>query len=179
MTAAMKYPDLYVPFESDPGIWKMFTYRQDRSLLKEIINPGVPYIWIHNYAVGGKDWELFNLPVFGKDSGFAVKVRSFKLDFIVSSQRFLEILPELDDKPIHLVQLYEEPPYFLMLDQVSGMTKYELLKRSGFYLEYLEAGDKGLGEFSSSNGDLWKNLNRAGKALFDEIPEFTDIEAVN
>ena len=161
----MKYPDLYTPEELYPGTWKMHIYHSDHRLLLQALNPGVPFVWLHNFSFGGLEWGMHSFPIFDGQSEVALFTREFELDLIIPTERFIDVLPELGDKHLHVIQLYEKPPYFLKLDKVSGMPKYELLKRSGYYFEYRDGKGKDLGEIVSNNEEFWEGIQASREEI--------------
>ena len=85
--------------------------------------------------VGNGSWENYRLLLFQDKVSHDVLAKQVVFDFIVLTERFKQILPQLDPG-IHVIQLNILPPHYLEPDRLEGTRWYKLLSECDWLFEF-------------------------------------------
>lgn len=115
------------------GVYSLILWAPESGLLNELLDKNKPYVLCWDYQIGNYIWEDFALPLIDLCEPINVLSRMARFDFILPTERFLEILPRL--KPaIKAVQLDTMPPAYLDMNRIKGKERYRLLNECGWYV---------------------------------------------
>ena len=103
-----------------------------KEILYSIINKSYKYIWCVNYAADTNVWNNRMTSLYGIEIQ-DVLTRNLKMEYLMKTEDFLEIIPFLNGSP-HLLQINAIPPYYLDLNKLPDHTKYKLLKDENNFL---------------------------------------------
>jgi hypothetical protein len=101
-------------------------------------------------------WRDYRLPLFLDKDAHDVSSRLVLFDFIVSTEKFKEILPKLD-AGVHVIQLNEMPPDNFDLDKIKGKERYRLLAEGDWLFEFDVSGND-YGQIASPKEELLQSI---------------------
>ena len=107
------------------GIYCVLLDFPTKEILYSIINKSYKYIWCVNYAADTNVWNNRMTSLYGIEIQ-DVLTRNLKMEYLMKTEDFLEIIPFLNGSP-HLLQINAIPPYYLDLNKLPDHTKYKLL----------------------------------------------------
>lgn len=81
--------------EIHPSVFWMLLDFPTSKLLPFILSDEYQYVWCHNHRVGNYSWNEYLLPLFQDKVAYDVVSRIVLFDFIVSTEKFKELLPKL------------------------------------------------------------------------------------
>ena len=122
------------------------------DILLDLLNPDVPYVLCWDHSTGDYSWQQYRLPLTTPDSEHEIYSRILKFDFLISTQEFISLLPEMS-AGIKMVQIRQMPPDYLDLSVIQGRERYRLLSECGWELELRTPGNDS-GELLSPNREL-------------------------
>ena len=154
--------------EIHPGVFWMLLDFPTSRLLTFILSDEYRYIWCHNHRVGNYSWSEYRLPLFQDKDAHDVASRIVLFDFIVSTEKFKEILPKVD-AGVHVIQLNEMPPDHLDLDKIKGNERYRLLAESDWLFEFDVPGND-YGQIASPKEELLQSLLRNPAIDLNDLP---------
>jgi len=112
--------------EIAPGVYWVLLWCPQSNILRELLHPQSPYVLCWDHQVGNYIWHEFRLPIVHATQPISVISRIARFDFILPTQRFLEILPKIGPA-IKAVQLGSMPPDYLDMRKIKGKTLYRIL----------------------------------------------------
>src|SRR6266496_306048 len=119
--------------EVEPGVYWVLFWCPESHILRELLDPHMSFVLCWDHDVGNSTWSEFCLPVLNPREPIDVLSRSARFDFMLPTQRFLEILPQM--KPaIKAVQLSSVPPDYLDMQHIKGKQLYRILSECGWHL---------------------------------------------
>lgn len=121
--------------EIQSGVFWTLLDRPTSKLLRFILSDEYRFVWCHKHSVGNYLWEDYRLPLFEDRVGHELLMKLAVFDFIVTTEKFKEILPKFD-AGIHVIQLNRLPPQYLDLDKVKGKERYRLLGECDWLFEF-------------------------------------------
>jgi len=154
--------------EIHPGVFWMLLDFPTSRLLPFILSDEYRYIWCHNHRVGNYSWAEYRLPLFRDNDAHDVASRIVLFDFIVSTEKFKEILPKVD-AGVHVIQLNEMPPDHFDLDKIKGKERYRLLRESDWLFEFDVPGND-YGHIASPKEELLHSLLRNPAIDLKDLP---------
>jgi hypothetical protein len=119
--------------EIAPGVYWTLLWRPESSILCELLDPQTPYVLCWDHLVGNYSWQEFRLPIVEATEAMDVASRIANIDFIISTERFLKILPKMGPA-IKAVQLGSMPPDYLDMRQITGKQLYRILGECGWHV---------------------------------------------
>lgn len=144
--------------EIHSGVFWMLLNHPTSKHLPYILSDEYQYVWCHNHIVGNYSWKEYRLPLFQDKVAYDVVSRIVLFDFIVSTEKFKEILPELAPG-VHVIQLNKMPPDYFDLDKIKGKERYRLLAECEWLFEFDVPGND-YGQITSPREELLQNLLR-------------------
>ena len=103
------------------------------AFLPYLIRDDFQFIWVSEHQIRNSwTWESHSLPLFEASKNYKVLARQLNFDFIVPTEVFKQLLPEIHGG-ITLTQLNIIPNHYLN-SKLKGRTRYDLLKRECDYL---------------------------------------------
>lgn len=119
--------------EVAPGVYWVLFWCPESYILNELLDPQTPFVLCWDHDVGNYTWRDFYLPVLDPREPIDVLSRTANFDFILPTQKFLEILPQM--KPaIKAVQLSSVPPDYLDMKRIQGKQLYRILSECGWHV---------------------------------------------
>ena len=89
--------DTELPIRFHNSLYSCMLSYSRASLLKEILDESVPYVWVRDHApVERYGWWKTSLSLREHGPAFEINVRGVVFDIQLSTKRFLEILPEFE-----------------------------------------------------------------------------------
>ena len=120
------------------GHYQLILDFPDKSELYKIIDIEYKYVWIFNHIEDAVEWSLYKHSLFGKFCDKTkIKARNIKMDALIETEDFFQFIPSISST-IKIIQTNIEPPYYLNLDNLSGKSRYDLLKSKIDYLFELD-----------------------------------------
>jgi hypothetical protein len=154
--------------EIHPSVFWMLLDFPTSKLLPFLLSDEYQYVWCHNHIVGNYSWDEYRLPLFQDKVAYDVVSRIVSFDFIVSTEKFKEILPKLD-AGVHVVQLNKMPPDYFDLDRVKGKERYRLLAECDWLFEFDVPGND-YGQIASPKEELLQNLLQNPAVDLNDLP---------
>ena len=106
--------------------------------LVNIIDVSYKYIWGISHIENSLEWESYDYLLFGnKVKADTTMARNVEMEFLIDTHAFLHLIPKINQS-IKIIQTNIIPPYYLNIKQLSGKSKYDLLKDKIDYLFELE-----------------------------------------
>jgi len=102
------------------------------DLLRCILDESYKYVWVVNYNMQSCEWGKDSHHLLG-ESIKNVQIRNMKLDFLMDTSEFVKWIPCIKSN-LHILQVNKIPPYYLDMKNITGKTKYDLLKKDADYL---------------------------------------------
>ncbi|HXG64710.1 MAG TPA: hypothetical protein VNO70_06355 [Blastocatellia bacterium] len=119
--------------EIAPGVYYVLLWGPESHILRGLLDPLMPYVLCWEHQVGNFTWREFHMPVTNPTEPTNVLSRIAKFDFILPTQRFLDVLPYM--KPaIKAVQLNNVPPDYLDMRRIRGKQLYRILGECGWHV---------------------------------------------
>lgn len=119
--------------EIAPRIYSVTLWCPESSLLQQLLDPVAPYVLCWDHTVGTFEWREFSLPVFDPLDPISGYSRVAGFDFVLSTKRFLDILPRLEPA-IKAVQMRILPPAYLDMRRIRGKELFRILGECGWHL---------------------------------------------
>ena len=154
--------------EIHPSVFWMLLDSPTSKLLPFLLSDEYQYVWCHNHIVGNYSWDEYRLPLFQDKVAYDVVSRIVSFDFIVSTEKFKEILPKLG-AGVHVVQLNKMPPDYFDLDSVKGKERYRLLAECDWLFEFDVPGND-YGQIASPNEELLQKLLQNPVGDLNDLP---------
>ena len=106
--------------------------------LVNIIDASYKYVWGISHIENSLEWKSYDYLLFGnKVNADATMVRNLEMEFLVDTHVFLRLIPNINQS-VKIIQTNNIPPYYLNIKQLSGKSKYDLLKDKIDYLFEME-----------------------------------------
>ena len=141
----------------------------ETSLLRELLDPSVPYVLEWGHRVGHYKWEPFRVPLLEPTETEEVLSRGFQCDYVLPTARFLELLPRM--RPgIGAVQLRGLPPDFLDLDRIRGRERFRVLEAIGGWHVLLDAPGNDFAQVCSPSRQVVEKAVTLHRAAFGDDP---------
>ena len=119
--------------EVAPGVYWALLWCPESYILRELLDPQTSFVLCWDHDVASPTWSEFYLPVLDPREPINVLSRTAHFDFIVPTEKFIEILPRM--KPaIKAVQLRSVPPDYLDMKRIQGKQLYRILSECGWHL---------------------------------------------
>lgn len=142
--------------EIAPGIYGVLLWCPQSHMLSELLDRQTPFVLCWDHDVGNYTWRDFCLPVLDPREPIDVLSRIANFDFIVPTERFLEMLPGM--KPaVKAVQLSSVPPDHLDMRRIQGKQLYRVLGECGWHV-FLDTPGNDYGQMMSPKREV---LDRA------------------
>jgi len=122
------------------GHYQMILDFPSVNVLKEILDPKMKYVWVHDHGENMNEWVPYRHSLFDKkvsDLEMLVESRNLKMDFLVETADFFRLIPYISQS-IKLYQIDEKPTHYLDLKRINGRRKYDMLKKEVDYLFEIE-----------------------------------------
>ena len=120
------------------GHYQLILDFPDKSELYKIIDIEYKYVWIFNHIEDAVEWSLYKHSLFGMFCDKTkIQARNIKMDALIETEDFFQFIPSISST-IKIIQTNIEPPYYLNLDNLSGKSRYDLLKSKIDYLFELD-----------------------------------------
>jgi hypothetical protein len=116
-----------------PGVYCVLLWCPESYILQRLLEPEMPLVLCWDHQVGDYTWREFSLPILEPCEAKAVLSRVASFDFILPTERFLEILPRMRPA-IKAVQLATMPPGYLDMGRIRGKELYNILADCGWHL---------------------------------------------
>jgi hypothetical protein len=125
--------------ESQPGLFSALLPPCDVSILRRLLAPSVPYVWLIDHRVAGlAAWLEENLPPLCEAAvpREAYVVRHIELDLTLNTAVFLGLLPGLEGSGIDLLQATKPQPRNLHLRAVRESSQGRAFRDNGVVLGF-------------------------------------------
>lgn len=119
--------------EVSPGVYWVKLWCPESYILRELLDPQMPFVLCWDYEMGNYTWRGFCLPVLNPYEPINVLSRIANFDFILPTKKFLEILPHMRPA-IKAVQLGSVPPDYLDMSRIQGKPLYRILAECGWHI---------------------------------------------
>ena len=119
--------------EASPGVYYVVLWCPESKILSKLLDPEMAVVLCWDHDVGNYSWQEFDLPILGPRESTKALSRIATFDFIVSTERFLQILPRMRPR-IKAVQLGRVPPDYLDMRQIRGKPLYKILAECGWHV---------------------------------------------
>lgn len=119
--------------EVSPGVYWVKVWCPESYILSEILDPQTQFVLCWDYEVGDYTWREFFLPVIHPYEPIDVLSRIANFDFILPTERFLEIHRHMRPA-IKAVQLASMPPDYLDMKRIQGKQLYRILGECGWHV---------------------------------------------
>lgn len=119
--------------EVAPNVYWVLLWCPESNILHDLLHPEKPYVLCWDYEIGNFSWQEFNLPITTPLKPLKVISRIVNFDFILSTEKFLAILPQLPPA-IKAIQLDRLPPNYLDLRKIKGKQLYRVLGECGWHV---------------------------------------------
>ena len=126
-------PDLNIVKELHPGVFSAIMWLPTSRLLADLLHPDYPHVLVCNHYIGRGGWEPFQLPIVNPTDPEMVLSRPAPFDFVIPTQRLLELLPRMPSA-LRAVQLCQVPPDYFDLGRIRGPERYRLLGKCGWHV---------------------------------------------
>ncbi len=155
--------EIYKIKELFPDVFWVLLDHPKSDMLAQLLNLNVPYVLCWDHSAGSGSWQQYKLPLTASNVEHEVYSKSIKYDFLVSTEKFISLLPELP-AGIKVVQIREMPPNYLDLSVIQGKERYRLLSECGWELELRTPGND-YGELLSPNRELLERAIEIDKMI--------------
>ena len=126
-------PVPHVIKEVAPGVhWTLLDW-PSVEIIPSLLHADAPHVLCWGVHVGHNRWEEFLLPTTDPRETEAVLARALDLDFVISTGRFLELLPRIGPS-IRGVQLLGRPQDHLDMRRIKGTELWRLLSEVGWHV---------------------------------------------
>jgi hypothetical protein len=115
------------------GVYWVRFWCPESYILRELLDPKIPFVLCWDHNIGNYTWREFHLPVLNPCEPIDVISRIVSFDFVLPTQRFLEILPYMNPA-IKAVQLNQVPPDYLDMRNIKGEQLYRILSQCGWHV---------------------------------------------
>lgn len=141
------------------GHYQLILDFPEKEELYKIIDLSYRYVWMINHIENSIEWSEYKHSLFGSfKTENKIQARNIKMDVLIETEVFLKYVP-LIAQSITIIQTNIEPPYYLNLDNLSGKSKYDLLKSKIDYLFELDMpGAIDYSQIISPNREYLENL---------------------
>jgi hypothetical protein len=107
------------------------------SVLAHVLDPSVPFVWVQRHWPNPRvEWRVARVPLSRDGQPRDVEVRSLEYDLQLPTARFLELLPEFEDKGMNLYQMVRRVPDTLTLYRVADHAIDGVLIQVGLHLRF-------------------------------------------
>lgn len=119
-------------YQNAAGVYVLNLGTCDCSILKHLLNPNVPYIWVRNHMPNPTvKWWITHLPISTSDTVMQMKVRNLRYDLQMETQQFLDNLKEFVPFGIEIYQFDRPVPDTLTLNQIPEDKRTKVLLNNG------------------------------------------------
>ncbi len=81
------------------------------SVLRHALNPGIPFVWMRRHLPQTQiSWWNADVPLFLGGRPYNLEVRGLEFDVQMTTERFLTLLPELEEHGMGLFQMNKRVP---------------------------------------------------------------------
>lgn len=120
--------------EVSAGVYRTVLWCPESAILAELLDPEMPFVLCWDHDVGDYTWREFSLPLVERLHCEEVLSRVAQFDFILSTDKFLALLPSMKRR-IKAVQLGRIPPDYLDMRRIKGGKElYRLLGECGWHV---------------------------------------------
>ena len=127
------HPVPHVIEEVAPGVhWALLDW-PSVEIVPSILNSAAPHVLCWGGQVGHHRWEEFLLPITSPRETESVLARSVELEFVISTARFLDLLPRMG-RSVRGVQLLGRPQNHLDMRRIKGAELWRLLGEIGWHV---------------------------------------------
>lgn len=162
--------------ECVPGVFRAMLWCAETFLLRELLDPSVPFVLSWGHFVGNHKWESFRVPLLEPTAPEDVLSRGLSYDYVLPTARFLELLPQM--RPgISAVQLRGLPPDYLNLDRIRGRERFRLLEELGGWHVLLDTPGNDFGQVCSPSREVVEKAVRLHRDAFGDDP-FSGVTAL-
>jgi hypothetical protein len=129
--------NINVIHEVYPGHYRIILDFATIAILKYLLNNDYKYVWVYEHTLDRNfEWESHSIPL-GLGQNHQLMIRNVTFDFVMPTVEFKEKL-SLFKGSISMAQVNELPKPYLIPSNITGKTRYELLKNECDYLFELE-----------------------------------------
>src|SRR5215471_6208527 len=119
--------------EASPGVYYVVLWCPESHILSKLLDPDMAFVLCWDHEAGDYSWRDFDLPILGASGSTKALSRIVKFDFIIPTERFLQILPQMRPT-IKAVQVGRVPPDYLDMRQIHGKPLYKILADCGWHV---------------------------------------------
>jgi hypothetical protein len=104
----------------------------------KIIDKSYDFVWGVSHIENAIEWAKYDHSLYGNNcSALNVFSRNISMEYLISTKDFVKLVPYIN-QTIKIIQTNIQPPYYLNLQNLSGKSKYDLLKSKVDYLFEIE-----------------------------------------
>lgn len=107
------------------------------SILRHVLNPEVPFIWLHRHVPQTRNgWWRASVPLSSSGGSHEFEVRDLEFDAQMTTEKFLTLLPEIEDHGVDLLQMSKRIPNTLRFS-VYDDAMNRILVQDGLFLKLI------------------------------------------
>jgi hypothetical protein len=119
------------------GFYELMLNPCTTAVLAGALDATVPWVWIRGHMPKRSiQWWNARVPLSVDGELRDVTVRSLQFDLLLTTSRFLELLPDFHDHALCLFQLRQPVPDTLTLDRVPDASIDRVLVQNGLHLAF-------------------------------------------